>query len=816
MQTSLATRVQFLIAATLLLLAGPASAADYPVKVTAARVGLPPGGKAADRDEAGRAAHVAKFASWAPVYVDLELAAAVGEPAELLIEAADPDEITTTLVVPLNLAGAAGKVSAADLGAIGYVRPAGSEVTITVRAANGGKALSEPFRVQSLRPRDPLAYVVLALGGHATGFDLPKPTGGPLTADAGLRGGRVELAAITETAQLPDQWFGYDAADVVVLNTGPGADEFLRKLFGDAAGAAEKAKRAALAEWVRRGGRLVVAVGANAGLVAQLPALQELLPFAVNAAAPSRDPGTLVLYWGAREGGQASTLSGAMATKTGAFHVANLTAKPGRAARVLIPPPDRQTADSKEVVAAQSAYGAGKVTVIGFDLDRPPFTDFSMRAEFWDWVLREGGANRASGGDGKPRPGGSAPTEEEDRVAAAIRNHTDTFDGVPVVSFGWVALLIVLYILLIGPVEYYFLKRILGRLELTWITFPIIVLTVSLAAYFTAYSMKGRDLKVNKLDVVDIDPASGRIYGTTWVTVFSPRIDNYTIGLTPGEGWAGTEPARTAVSWVGSPRGGRASLLRRSYHYHSGPNGAADGLEKVPIQVWSTKSFVADWSAPLDPGAPVFESRLEHPPADRSTVVGTFVNRLPGQVVLSDCVAFYAGQAYPLPGGTIRSGETVRLVLDKGLPATQWLQNESQLKKGLLALAGASDERPGAKAVGSRPGAAAASAAGGAIPLLGLLFHEASLTYGEGVVPENASLRRLDQSWRLTPDNRGEVILVGRVAAPPGPAEETLSGPAAPSRLWLRGLPGSGEPRAPIPGTGRQETWVRVYLPVRQ
>src|SRR4029077_17802627 len=159
--------------------------------------------------------------------------------------------------------------------------------------------------------------------------------------------------------------------------------------------------------------------------------------------------------------------------------------------------------------------------------DRPPFTDFSMRAEFWDWVLREGGANRASGGDGKPRPGGSAPTEEEDRVAAAIRNHTDTFDGVPVVSFGWVAILIVLYILLIGPVEYFFLKRVLGRLELTWITFPIIVLMVSLAAYFTAYSMKGRELKVNKIDVVDFDPASGRVYGTTLFTLFSPRIDDY-------------------------------------------------------------------------------------------------------------------------------------------------------------------------------------------------------------------------------------------------------------------------------------------------
>src|SRR5205807_1480527 len=141
---------------------------------------------------------------------------------------------------------------------------------------------------------------------------------------------------------------------------------------------------------------------------------------------------------------------------------------------------------------------------------------------------------------------------------------------------GWLAILIVLYILLIGPIEYYFLKRVLGRLELTWITFPNIVLTVSLAAYFSAYSIKGRELKVNKLDVIDIDPAGERVYGTTVFTIFSPRIDEYTLAVTPGAGWAtSTEPIGTVVSWVGAPGGGRASLLRRRYDYHSDALGTA-------------------------------------------------------------------------------------------------------------------------------------------------------------------------------------------------------------------------------------------------
>jgi hypothetical protein len=802
----------------LIVLAGPIAAKDFPVKITAARVGLPIAGKTPDKDEGWQSSNITKFAAWAPIYLDLELSSAVSEPAEIVIESSDPDEIGTTLTVPLNLTGAkvGTRLAAADLGAIGYIRPAGiGEVIISIRGVNGGKELSEPFRVRSLRPRDRLSYVVLTLGPHIPDFDLPKPPVGSADQATGFRGGRVELTEMTDVNQLPDRWFGYDAVDLIVLNTAPGADDFLERLFGGKQ-QGESARRDALIEWIRRGGRLVVTVGGNAGLVAKLTALQELLPYAVNPSQPNRKSGVIVLYWSARESSQTSTLSGAVEAKSGTFPVANLQAKVERPARVLIPTRDRLK-DQKDVLAAQAPYGIGRVTVVGFDLDRPPFTDFPQRVEFWDWVLREGGANRASSGsEGKLKPGTSGPTEEEDEVAIALRVHADTFENVPVISFGWVAMLLVLYILLIGPVEYFFLKRILGRLELTWITFPIIVLTISIAACFTAYSMKGRDLKINKLDAIDVDLASNRVYATTWFTIFSPHIETYTLGITPGEGWSTeNEPGGTVVNWVGAPRGGRPSLLRRNYRYHAGE----DGLENVPVQVWSTKSFASNWSAPIQSGndanSALVESRLEHPPGDRTAVIGTFVNRMPIPV-LSDCVAFYAGQAYPIPGGTIRSGETVRMVLDKGTLASQWLQKESRLEE-VLRRVPTYAERPGAAKIAStQPGNSGPQPLlDNSFPFWGVFFHESSLTFGEGVIPRNASLRWLDQSWRLDPTNRSEVILVGRAAPPIGPSEATLSGPNAPSRLWLKGIPGVGEARKPIPGTGRQETWVRVYLPVK-
>ncbi len=778
----------FAVAFAILHCAAPVVAKDK-VKITGVTVGFPTG-----RDDSG----VAKFGAWAPVYVQFEPLGEVTEPAELVIESPDADEVTTTFTVPLDLGN--------NRSAIGYVRAGGaaSEVTVTVRTKKGA-ALSEPFRAR-VRPREPLQYIVLAIGGTPAGFELPKSPTAP--AEAGLlRAGRVELAHIATVAQLPDQWYGYEGADLVVLNTGAAAPDLLKRLFGSDA-IADTRKREALLEWVRRGGRIVISVGANAAIAAQLPALKPLLPYAVKANAPARQVDTVSLVWPAGPG--QAKLGGVR------FTMANLAPQPGKAARPLLQTSDR-AGEERQPIAAQSAFGLGRVTVIGFDLDSAPFSEFSARAEFWDFVLRECGANRASNaGEGKSRPPGSM-TEDEDEAAGALRTHNDTFDGVPVVSFGWVALLIALYILLIGPVEYYFLKRVLGRLELTWITFPIIVVTASALAYVSASEIKGRDLKVNKIDVVDVDPASSRIYGTTWFTVFSPRIDSYSIGVTPGAGWGEDEqPEGTAVASIGAPRTGRTGLTRRKYAV------TATGLEGVPIQVWSTKAFSANWSArirardgsppPVTYSEPLatFYSDLSHPPGDRTKVVGAFRHRLPVPE-LTDCVAFYAGNAYPLPGEVIVRDQPVRLVLDQGTPVTPWLQANGKLEP-LLNRVQSYAERPGQKNVQRQQQQQAVFA--GSLPLMGVLFHEASLRNDEGVTARNASFRQLDQSWRLSPDNRDEVIVVGRVAPPTGPAEDVLTGPYAPAKLWLKALPGTGE-RPRIFGTARQETWVRFYVPVR-
>lgn len=798
----------------LTLTAGLAEAEKPKAVINSAEIGLPRTTPANQYGTRG-SRYLAKFATWAPIYLDITVKDEIKEPVELTVDTPDGDEVNTSLTIPLpalNAAKPGETVTTRDFGLMPYIRPgSGSGDTVLRIRTISGNDIAEPVRIQNFYPMNTRPYVVLSLGSKMPGFELPKDGTESNSSDAtGYRGGRIETTALTDVGQMPDRWFGYDAANLVVLTTGSASDDFLRRLFGDQASAVDRTKREALLEWVRRGGRLVVSVGSNAGLLAQFPAFRDFLPYTLVPETPIRTEASLFFRWKSYGGAPIATT---LNPKAGTLPVANLVPRPDSKAQLLLH--DGKSDDNPgRAVAVQAGFGLGRLTAVAFDLDRPPFTDSALKAEFWDWVLREGGSREATATEQVKGYSSPSLTEEEDELSSAIRTHVDTFAGVPVISFGWVAVFIVLYILLIGPVEYLFLKKILGRLELTWITFPIIVLSVSAAAYFTAYAVKGRDIRVNKIDVVEVDAGSGRVFGQTWFTIFSPRIDTYTVTVSPAAGWTAEsqdDSAReTLTDWLAGPRGARPSLVRRSYRYHISPDGNrfADALEDVPIQVWSTKSFSARWSARLDPASPVVESKLTHPPGEPSAVTGTIVNRMPlGEI--QDAVVIYAGQGYPNVLGTLVPGVERQIVLKKDKATIDWLTKEGTAAGQLLGHETGRSRRP------SMNDYDMAEMSRSAFPMLGVLFHEAVPRKDDKAKLQNASLRHLDQSWRLSERNRNEVIIVGKIAATTGPADEAFGDKYSPSELWLKGMPGDGRKRTPVPGAGRQETYVRLYLPIK-
>ena len=272
-----------------------------------------------------------------------------------------------------------------------------------------------------------------------------------------------------------------------------------------------------------------------------------------------------------------------------------------------------------------------------------------------------------------------------------------------------------------------------------------------MAAYFTAYELKGRDLKINKVDVVDIDLRGNRVSGDSWFTIFSPRIQNYTIGVEPmgPETSGATNPVwvpdsakttlpDTVVSWQGKAKNNRQSLFRRTYSYHasiepdaSGRQPFADAMDQVPIQVWSTKTFVGNWSSRMDPAKPLFVSTLRISEADPSQITGSITSNLPIET-LTDAHLLYRGPRDGLAARQLRVAERFVSTSAQAQSAMSWLQTASNQRDMVSGRSGGrysyQEDDPNFR-------------------LWPVLFHE--LLTGQHARMYNASMRDLDQSWRI-------------------------------------------------------------------
>ena len=243
-------------------------------------------------------------------------------------------------------------------------------------------------------------------------------------------------------------------------------------------------------------------------------------------------------------------------------------------------------------------------------------------------------------------------------MAGQLRSALDQFAGVQLVQFSVVATLLVVYILLIGPVDYFVLRRWIGRMEWTWLTFPAMVVIFSVGAYMLAHRLKGDELRVNQVDLVDVDVASGKVRGTSWMNVFSPRTEPFDLSVdTRFPSGKPTERAAAPLGWLGLPGKGLGGMDPPA----AGPavwNGQYEfapllnAIRGVPIQVWSTRSLTARWSE----ATPAVGLQATLTDEDQ-LLDGEITSRL--DFPLSKCILAYEHWAYDLK--TIEPGQSVPL-----------------------------------------------------------------------------------------------------------------------------------------------------------
>jgi hypothetical protein len=622
-------------------LGGPAWAAPPPVEVENLRIGF---------DEIGRSNRF-KIGAWVPLTIQLRAPGAAGFVGFVEVIVPDDDDTPSAFRQRVEVpAHGSQRV-------VTYARPGSRDPDFTIRLLDDrGRRVAPDVTGSSsvqINPIDADDDVVLAFGKPQGVEQVPGLAGFQVGPNG--RGGNSTSALVVAGldalgGHLPGRWYGYDAATAVVLDTN---DRRVMDEFSEFRGTA-------LEDWVKRGGHLVVAVG-SAWQSVEDSFLAPMLPVVATGQEQVGSLAALETFAGAGATKQImpEAKTKAMVTKLGLV--------PGRSAKVL-----SATGDLPLVV--RGSYGFGRVTVIGLDVDQRPFADWADRPLFWIKALDL----RPRGGDSQNnvvafRGGGRRiMTVNQGDLVQTLRQALEQFPGVKLVPFGWVAFFIFLYILLIGPGDYFFLKKVLKRMEFTWITFPVIVVTVSLLAYYAAYVVKGNELRVNKIDVVDIDQPSGMIRGSAWMNIFSPQNRDYDVSVVPisleQEVPASTEPTRAPgtevmVSWFGNPQtgfggmgqGGRLGFSSGGYEYQ--PIGAAESLSNLRIAIWSTKCLTARWFGTL----PQKFIDGEFKRSGHDGVEGTLTNHL--DIPLNDVILAYGRQVYEL--SSLAPGEVKRIDASK-------------------------------------------------------------------------------------------------------------------------------------------------------
>lgn len=618
----------------------PASAQEVEVIIENIRVGL--------RDSFDKPVY--KVGTWTPVQVDLQ-AGPERFQGVMRVLVGDDDGTPQAVVEPVD-------VPARTMATFTtYVRPGSTTAEFTVQVFREGRR-----RPVTTRPTleaeglDP-GQVLIATLGRTEGVNLipdlaefkPEAAG-----QAGLQGTSVRVVPLRVPDGIPSRWYGYDGVDVVVLDANDGA----------ALPALDAFRNLALKEWVRNGGHLVVAVGER-WQVANDSFLAEMIPARPNGQTSTRDLGMVESFAGSNK--PITTPDGPEASVT------TLVLNPARSAKAL-------DLSGRNPVLVRGSYGLGRVTVIGLDVDRSPFRDWPDRAQFWVRVLDlpEPLANAAG-----TNPAAFYGGELRD-LSSYLHKSLEQFEGVRLIPFAWVAFFVFLYILLIGPGDYFFLKKVVKRMELTWVTFPAIVLAVSLLAYASAYAIKGTDLRINRVDVVDVDQGFGGpnstflARGTSFSTLFSPQNRDYELGVVPlaltgpspalteavagaaPEGGAGVE---TITTWYGMAEsgfrgmaGGNAGRVGLGGEYSYGPLGGQpigepEAMRGVRVPIWTTKSLESTW---FDAVPAVLDADLKR---IGDGLDGSITNRL-DRPLKGLAVAFgrhvYLAQREVAPGETVR------------------------------------------------------------------------------------------------------------------------------------------------------------------
>lgn len=266
------------------------------------------------------------------------------------------------------------------------------------------------------------------------------------------------------------------------------------------------------------------------------------------------------------------------------------------------------------------SVGTGTVDFVAADPNTEPLRSWAGKADLWYALTATTGQ----------RPSWSRGFSDW----SLGREATLTTSSTVLPTFFQLCGFLVLYIVLIGPVNYLVLKQF-NRRELAWITIPVLIVVFSVLAYQVGFNLRGNTPTVNRLSVVEVWPGEDDAQVSALVGIQSPRRSDYDIAVERGYTLR-TLP--TVGTGLNAP-----TTINESTRY------SVDGL---PIDAGTIASFVVEGTAPaprLDANATWWFS------ADGAPQITGSITNTTG-TLLEDAVVLVKGESRWL--GTLAPGET--------------------------------------------------------------------------------------------------------------------------------------------------------------
>ncbi|UCG23804.1 MAG: hypothetical protein JSW55_16965 [Chloroflexota bacterium] len=295
-----------------------------------------------------------------------------------------------------------------------------------------------------------------------------------------VTGARSEAAvAYMAVADLPEAAAAWNALDVIVIHS---VDS----------GQLTVEQRQALEGWLDAGGLLVVTGG---------PAWQEttaglanLLPVSISGTQLLDDIPAL------RE------LSGLAFRDPGPYLLTNSGLSSGEALLHHAGSP----------LLARREHGRGSAFFLALDPSLAPLLDWDGSQALWSEVA----------GFAQLPPDWAIGIRNSYAASSAVTS----LPAVGLPSAWGLFLFLMIYVLVVGPLNYFILRR-LGRRELAWVTIPGLVLFFTVTAYLVGFQLKGNDTIINQMSIAFGRAGGDQLRVQTLIGLYSPRRATYDLAL---------------------------------------------------------------------------------------------------------------------------------------------------------------------------------------------------------------------------------------------------------------------------------------------